>query len=345
MKEHSRSMVNLSTPCKNRLPLMLRAKDLFRTASTYGLALVISVICNGVEVSGETQSQLNYNRQQRVTPIVQSDNSGLLVTVHESPPVFERVGQAIDLVYVIKNTSGKNIRTDVYVADSDVQVICMPLKMQTLLPGATLQCSATAHIGQQHFLDGEMRHNFSAVSGGNVSNVQESVICRKGWKNECDTNTQIICDLHRKLKSTAVWPDICDAVISRSSTPVEKVSEEFKRVPKKSDNGPTNSVTTTNPNFALRRKRIVTVDLLPSAFAPYEETLLPMWKKKLGTVVQIISQEESLLKIILRSNEDPISLSKARISSVKSDLLSILSSSEYFLAPEIELRVIGRLTD
>jgi hypothetical protein len=392
--------------------------DILMRVKTCVLAFLIVLVTYSLGIADEERHRFSDRQETSTTQASRSSDGGLQVTVIETPRTFERVGQTIKLVYVIKNISGKSISNQVYVADSDARVVCAPRLKQVLQSGGTIQCKSTLRIDQQHFVDGEMRHNFLAVSGGNVSNIQESVICRKGWRSECDANTKIICDLHRDLKTKAVRPDICDPVISNTTAPNVKASkcrelaglvfidtDEDHRVDEseaglagvllRSSNGavamtditgkyifpcrkgslsgveahesihidePTLpiefkpagrksrmiSVKSGDPpvvNFALHRKQIVTVDLLPSAFAPNQTDLLPTWNTKLGTIVQIVSRKESLLKITLRSASDPLSLSQARVSKVKSDLLTVLIRRGNQNLPEIEMLVIGRLTN
>jgi hypothetical protein len=184
-----------------------------------GLTTTLVVLTPSVVVADQNSAVSKHKRESSIVQPKQTSTGDLTVTVNEAPRSFDRVGQKIKLVYVITNVSDKNISNNVYVADSDAQVICAPLKRQALPPGGTLQCNSTLHIDQQHFAEGEMRHNFSVIAGGSVSNIQESVICRKGWESECDANTKIICEFHRKLTSTLVRPDICNAMIFNTSVP------------------------------------------------------------------------------------------------------------------------------
>jgi hypothetical protein len=215
-------------PAKRHDSFYYLTPKIFRDVMGWVLSAVLTVFTPNVAVAGDNVAVAKYKRQTFIVKPSQTRSGDLIVTVNEVPRIFDRVGQKIKLVYVITNVSNENIRNHVYVADSDAQVICAPLKRQALPPGGTLQCSATLHVDQQHFTDGEMRHNFSVIAGGHVSHIQESVICRKGWEGECNANTKIICDFHRKLNTAAVRPDICDAVIFETSAP-NRQSSPFQR--------------------------------------------------------------------------------------------------------------------
>jgi hypothetical protein len=416
--DDSRLMVSLPKVHEKQSCTFSGFQYLLLKANTYLLVLLLAATCNSVAVRGETRSSLNNGGEKAIKQFNQRLSGGLLVTVSESPAVFQRAGQTIKLVYLIKNMSSSSIFDEVKIVDSDAQVVCMQMKRQALPPGGTILCRASVKIDQQHFMDGELRHNFLAVSGGNISNIQESVVCRQGWESECNTNTRTICDMHQKMNSSIIRPDICDAMSSNTAEPNataspdkfasgaafidsisdHRVSANEARPPGvkigSSDGGvavidtvgkysysginivgwgveprmsfhidksalPTGSEIDDNKsqmiacnflerqkiNFAARRKQMVRVDLLPTAFAPNQTILLPVWKKRLTTVAEIVSKKESLLKIILHSESDPHSLSKARVSKVRSELLSDLIARGNIKLPDIELHVIGRLTD
>jgi hypothetical protein len=299
--------------------------------------------------------------QERPTNHVREDgdgwNSPLGISVDASPPTFKRVGQTINLVYSIKNNAQHVLQSALSVTDSETIVACGPKdKKVKLAPGDTLQCRASLTVAAEHFVAGELRHNFIVVSDGDLSRLQEAVVCRAGWEGACADNTQLMCDLHNEMQTTSTRPELCDArpgpdtADDQGSEPCASANahDGCGKTPDFSENSNKKALSVSgnfNGNREAANLKQVIVNLRPDAFVPNAAMLLPRWKLKLDVVAKIVTKDKSLLKIVLHSVADPISLSKARTTAVKHALLAILEKNGKHGWPDIDLVVVGRLTD
>jgi hypothetical protein len=189
-------------------------RDILRTILAVSSVLCLTLVASAVAEDNALISGLTVSRKSALA--VQgrqfsATSDGLKVTFVSNVKYFSHVGEKLSFRYTVKNGSGFAFRHKVLIGDSVATVVCPDVSKQGFKPGNRIVCGGEYVVTDVDMEAGEIRHAYAALNGGTISRFSEAVLCSIMRKEECENESQFICENEKLNIGGLVSRPYCDA--------------------------------------------------------------------------------------------------------------------------------------